>query len=256
MVRPLDTLLAHKIINLSDLSGTEKRIAGTLIDSFNRKTGQCDPSLDRIAELVGVHRRTVIRAMPRLESSGLFRCVRHGGNLHRNRYEPVWERFQQLERLWRSRFGGKALKSVVTSMSPSQRQSCHLGGDQNVTQTYRSNLPKGTCSAGQAEEGDKPRPVNAAGSRSSSSTMASSDVARVAAERRWFGALHERYSHHRITYAEIIERLDEDMRHQATEAELRRHGDGLRYITRCLKLGPTEASDPQRPQDASPEAGA
>ena len=64
--RPLDTTIAHKAINLMPgLSGTDKQIAGAIIDHFNRKTAQCDPGLERIAWLVGVSRRQVISSVSR-----------------------------------------------------------------------------------------------------------------------------------------------------------------------------------------------
>jgi hypothetical protein len=57
---PSDTFVAHKAISLAeDLTGTEKRVAATIIDHFNRKTGRCDPALGSIARLLGVSRRTV-----------------------------------------------------------------------------------------------------------------------------------------------------------------------------------------------------
>ena len=63
----LDILIAFKSISLApDLSVTEKRVASALIDHFNRQTTQCDPSLDTLAILLGIHRRTVIRSVNRL----------------------------------------------------------------------------------------------------------------------------------------------------------------------------------------------
>src|SRR5216684_2277831 len=61
---PSDTFVAHKAISLAeDLTGTEKRVAATIIDHFNRKTGRCDPALGSIARLLGLGRRTIIRAV-------------------------------------------------------------------------------------------------------------------------------------------------------------------------------------------------
>ena len=95
---PSDTLIAHKAISLcEDLSGSEKRIAAAIVDHFNRKTGQCDPGLARIASLVGVSERTVIRAVAGLSKKGYIRRLRHGGKFHRNQYEPDWERFRAME---------------------------------------------------------------------------------------------------------------------------------------------------------------
>jgi hypothetical protein len=78
---PLDTTIAHKMINLMpELSGTDKRVTGTIIDNFNRKTGQCDPGLERIAWLVGVTRRQVIRSLSKIVRTGILRTARHGGH--------------------------------------------------------------------------------------------------------------------------------------------------------------------------------
>ena len=64
-----DILIALKVINLHpDLSNSARRVAGALIDHFNRKTGQCDPSISRLAKLLGINRATVIRATNDLAS--------------------------------------------------------------------------------------------------------------------------------------------------------------------------------------------
>jgi hypothetical protein len=99
---------------------------------------------------LGVSTRTVIRAIHHLESSGMFRKVRHGGHLNRNRYEPVWSRFQEIEAEWRARFAWSA-QSRLTDVSPAGCQSCHVDGDSSATQTSRSNLLEETCSKSLSE---------------------------------------------------------------------------------------------------------
>ena len=100
----LDILIAFKAISLApDLSVTEKRVASALIDHFNRQTTQCDPSLDTLATLLGIHRRTVIRSVNHLVRLKYFRRTRHGGNFHRNFYEPLWPRFREVEAEWQIR---------------------------------------------------------------------------------------------------------------------------------------------------------
>ena len=70
-VMPLDILIAHKAINLStELSNTDKRVAAVLLDHFNRKTGQCDPGQNSIAELAGMCRRSVVRSVGRTREFG------------------------------------------------------------------------------------------------------------------------------------------------------------------------------------------
>jgi hypothetical protein len=160
-MRPLDTLIAHKMVNLTaELSGTDKRVAGAIIDHFNRETGQCDPSLNRIATLLGVCRRTVIRSMHHLETSGLFRKRRHGGNLHRNSYEPVWARFRELDAAWTIRFRAKSARSPATKLSPSSCQRCHVGGDEAVTQTLPITRLKKPVAPVRHDQAPAPRPSN------------------------------------------------------------------------------------------------
>jgi hypothetical protein len=40
-----------------------------------------------------------------------------------------------------------------------------------------------------------------------------------------------------LTYGQIIEAIDDSMREAAIDAEMRRHGAGLEYIAKQLKLG-------------------
>jgi len=97
-VRRLDTLLALKAVSLAlGLKENDRRVAAALVEHFNRETSQCDPGLKRIADLLGISTRTVIRATKRLETTGLLRKVRHSGHLNRNHYEPVWSRFREIE---------------------------------------------------------------------------------------------------------------------------------------------------------------
>lgn len=247
--RPPDTTIAHKTINLMpELSGTDKRIAGAIIDHFNRQTGQCDPSLERIAWLVGLSRRTVIRSLSRVESTGILRKVRHGGHLQRNSYEPVWERFRELEAAWKARFNAKSRRAAPAKMSPATCQTSPFAGDQPVTQTFLSNQSKETCPGERSRTPSKdseskrlPMEEKKEAVRSSlvvtareTRTTRSSDAARVAAERRWNTALNHRYAGMPTAYAQIIEAIDPALQNTATEAEIRRAGAGLALIVERL----------------------
>jgi predicted transcriptional regulator len=234
-IRPIDTLLAIKVLSLAPgLNANDTRVGAALIEHFNRKTTQCDPSLDRIASLLGISTRTVIRSINRLVAAKLFRKIRHGGNLNRNRYEPVWERFDEIEKLWSLRFRNKPSAAGV---SPSERQDCHLDHDSPVTQTYENNnLRKETCvkeSADQGSKGFRRQPKDALsvmlGSRSA-------DVASTEAERRWNTDLLREYRRYAITYAEILDAMNVDVIAAATKAEMRHRGAGIRYIKKALKL--------------------
>ncbi len=48
-----DILFAHKALNImSGLTEATRRVAGAIIDHFNKQTGQCDPSIERLATLL------------------------------------------------------------------------------------------------------------------------------------------------------------------------------------------------------------
>ena len=66
-----------------DLSGPERSVLAVLILRRNGKTGQMDPSVNRIAEEAGVDRRTVLRALSSLDGEWL-QCERAIGR--RTRY--------------------------------------------------------------------------------------------------------------------------------------------------------------------------
>jgi hypothetical protein len=246
-IRPLDTLLGFKALSLvSGLTENDRRVAATLLEHFNRKTGRCDPSLGRIAGLLGINTRTVIRSVARLEIAGLLRKHRHGGHLNRNSYEPLWPKLRELGAAWDARF--KRDSSARSSVSSGQGQPCHLEGDIAVTQTYPiKNLLNETCS------GSRPRKENsripgrayAYEAKLRNTTTSSADVARAEAERRWSDALLKRFGHSPTTYSEIIAAISPEIQLGATNAELQQRGSGLAYIVRRLRLGddlcPTES---------------
>jgi predicted transcriptional regulator len=236
MVKPLDTLLAIKVINLMpDLVPSDRRVGAALIEHFHRRTGRCDPGLERLAELLGVSTRTVIRSTQRLQRAGLFEKVPHGDYSNRNSYRPNWSRFAELEAAWRTKLQ-KGSRSRQAEESPALGPTSHLGHDSSVTQTCSSNLHTQTYSEGHPREenvgaaSDQRRQTAALGS------IKRGDAALVAAERRWTTAVHRRFASLPITYAEVIAAIDSFMHAAATEAEMRRHGAGLEYILRQLKV--------------------
>jgi hypothetical protein len=237
MVRAIDTLLAIKALGLvPGLSANDRRIATVLLEHYNRRTGQCDPGLERIAQLLQISTRTVMRANRRLEAASLFRKVRHGGHLNRNSYEPKWTRFADLEAAWRRQFKKKNPHTQATNVSPEGGQPCHFLGDSAVTQTCRSNLQKETCSKSlpKKEMGDS---VSFSPYRGVTEGTRPGEAALVEAERRWTDAVHRRFAALPVTHAEVIEAIDQSMRIAATEAEMKRRGDGLVYLLCKLKIG-------------------
>jgi hypothetical protein len=246
-----DTTIAHKIINLMpELTGTDKRIAGVILEHFNRKTGQCDPSLGRIARLAGVSRRTVIRSVSDLVRAGIFYVVRHGGHSQRNSYGPAWLRFRELDALWRARFRGESTVDG-SKASPETGQTCHVSRDEPGTQTFLTNQSKETRSDTPSSSKEQPtertdckgQPINEE-SKDELEPVRSGNTkgrqvplpAHTAAERRWNSELLQRYSARPNVYAAIVDAITPDLQGAATEAEMHRPGAGLALVLKQLQL--------------------
>jgi hypothetical protein len=249
----LDILIAFKAISLApDLSVTERRIASALIDHFNRQTTQCDPSLDTLAALLGIHRRTVIRSVNRLVSFKYFRRMRHGGNFHRNFYEPLWPRFREVEAEWQSRRLKHSQRFREEKLSRWKGQPVHPAGGKDGTQTSPINLSNEILSSGAVRDDSQGQnasnyPQGLTRKEQCSSIphpnrpmfhvkkTRSCDAAHDSAERRWNAALQKQYLATPTVYGEIIGAIDPAMQRAATEAEMKRHGAGLAYILDQLK---------------------
>ncbi len=233
-VQPLQTLLALKAIAMMPgLKESDRRTGTALIEHFNRRTGRCDPSIGRLSEVTGFSERTVMRATKNLVAAGLFRVDRHGGYSNRNSYEPAWSRLEDVRRVWEAKFNAKSVRAGASALSPSLRQPCHLPGDAGVTQTYRSNnLQNETCLGTAAQE----NPPAVGPPRPFLKSRASKEAVRNAAERRWSADLHQQFSSRPSLYGEVIDRINEQIRQAATDAEVRSHGAGLLHILDELDL--------------------
>jgi hypothetical protein len=239
-VDALDTLLAHKVISLTgELNGTEKRVAAALIDSFNRRTAQCDPGFGRLAGLLGISRRTVIRAINRIERAHFVRRIRHGGKSHRNSYVPNWTLFLELEERWKHRM--KNHKAADTEESLLCRQNCHLGGGDDGTQTSLINQFKITeCARPQLEAANASIPRKQAADRLQFKPPIREgtrplQAATTAAERRWSTDLIRQFASDPENHAKIIEAIDASLQDKATQAELLRRGAGIELILRDVR---------------------
>lgn len=96
-------LIAHKAIGLAPgLSGDTRRVATAILDHFNHKTGRCDPSIGRLATLLGIGERTVRKATQQLCNGDerLFDKKSHGGHAHCASYAPCWQTFHALVDAW------------------------------------------------------------------------------------------------------------------------------------------------------------
>lgn len=170
-----DILFAHKALNLMPgLTDAARRVAGAIIDHFNRRTGQCDPGIERLADLTGLSRATVIRATEKLDALGLIAKDSHGGHAHRAAYLPTWEVFRGGVEAWDEKMRGGRVKASakvsqdgmrgagadetkVASVRRSRSQGCDVKGRTDATQTNRSNQSNKPIEGEQVEtRGEKP----------------------------------------------------------------------------------------------------
>jgi Helix-turn-helix domain len=245
-------LLGFKAICLSrSLKDGDRPVAAAILDHYNHKTGQCDPSLGTIAFLVGCSRRTVIRRVNALVRAGFFRRIRHGGKFHRNLYEPAWTFFEQLETAWKKRRRENTTRRLGRELSHSQgQQSCHIAGASEGTQTYQTNISKETSLADPPETKiaaectldvpRHPRKPNVFQPNYASSQSAAYD----AAERRWVSALQNQYLSNPQAYAHLIDSIDSKLHQETTARELQQRGSGLTYILEQVRRRPSKGDLP------------
>lgn len=270
-----DILFAHKALNIMAggvtvegekaklrVGEATRRVAGAIIDHFNKRTGQCDPSIERLATLLGIDRATVIRATEALHELGFIEKVSHGGKAHRAAYLPNWDRFRAIVDDWDARMKtgdapGTPCRSTgtpadtpapkVATLRRSRSQSCDVKGRKVATQTLRSNPSNKPIEAERVEtqaqkpqqqsepkaqnglwKGNKPVAQRSMllpinGGRSPSH----SDAARAAAERRWYADVHALGLK---AEEEVLEWMTWDRQEATTEAEKHRKGGGLAFI--------------------------
>jgi hypothetical protein len=240
---PSDSLIAFKIICLSeDLSPTSRRVAAALIEHFNRRTGRCDPSLARLATLLGVDRRTVIRAVRELTKKGYVVRTRHGGFNHRNSYAPCWAFYRRKQELWRSHWGKVSSLRNARFMSPLEGQSCQVREDKAVHQTSSINITPKTY--------PKTSPNSGGGTRLTSTSLnqdlpqtfrlprlttpSSAQAAVDSAERRWTSELTNMLASNPTLFGEVLNAKTDEMNFDATAAEVKKLGSGLRLIFQRL----------------------
>ena len=258
---PLDLTIARRAIGLTTgMSGSAHVVGFALMEHYNRKTGQCDPSIARLAVMLGISEATVKRATKELcDEYGLFRKSSHGGLSHRAKYQPNWKTMRGILASWEARMptgsppeNAPDDESNVSEMSCSTAQYRSLE-QLNIEPRTLLNKPYGiNPSSDGASGGVQAGPVQSAGDQAARAPQADrlaglwkgqpeqvqiqpsevayggrSRVAQQAAMRRWHSAMMRRG---RGTFARFIEWATEEISDKATAAEMRRQGDGERFI--------------------------
>jgi hypothetical protein len=248
LIQPNDILLAFKHIALSEqLNGTQKQFAAFLVDSYNRKTGRCDPSEETAAFLLKKSPRTIVRAGNRLVLLKLFFRHRYAGHNHCNSYQPNWTIFRKSEEEYKIRRKERANRFKRAKLSDPECQFRHPNSGSTVTLTVPTTSHKPVTQNSPSNHIQSTYPPAANGTRQSperetswlskeatvvaslSGSPPSLEVAKISAQRRWNSDLLDRF---RLTlaYAVILEELDASLQDAATSAELRRRGAGIACI--------------------------
>lgn len=258
-----DVLFAHKALGLlPDLSAATRRVAAAIIDHFNKRTGQCDPSIGRLMKLLKISRAAVIRATNELDELGLIEKKSHGGKSHRTAYMPNWSRFRAFVIDWDAGMKtGEGLKDQhqkVSELRPSESQSRDHKGRKNETQTLRKNPSKKPIEVYPAEKPATQYSEPNKGKRASrlfkyvdlqrqksfllplqgGQIQSRSEVARNKAQQSWENDLMRQG----IERAEaIMDWLTNETIERATEAELAKSGGGLEFILSKMGSQPISA---------------
>jgi hypothetical protein len=161
-LQTLDVLMAHFAINIAPgLSGTTRQVGGALIDHFNRQTGRCDPSIERLSMLLGINKTTVREATASLDREKLIEKDSHGGRFHTAAYRPNWEMFRSIVADWNARMKGSSEPENLPPKSAKRRALRAPNGAvdarQMALQTYSKNRTKEPSPV--EPSGDQPEPA-------------------------------------------------------------------------------------------------
>ncbi len=251
-----DILYAYKALSIAPgLSCAARQVAGALIDHFNRNGGRCDPSVARLADLLELHRATVLRATAELTKNGigLFEKSNHGGHHNTASYQPKWERFREIVSEWKFKMQGNKPNENVAEMRPSKSQSCDVNGRKTATQTNLTNqsnsisgeiqvMEKGESFDVQSQTSEqddrftkklgkekrkrrteRPKSISQCGSASPSHD----NVQKLKASERidhWMNRLDSN------SYVKVVSNVSEDYYAEAVIAECARQGAGMEHI--------------------------
>lgn len=251
LLTPTDVLFAHKALNVvPGLSANARRVGGAIIDHFNKKTGQCNPSVERLAALLEIDRATVLRATAELSGGAcqLFDKLSHGGKSHCASYTPRWEVYQEIVATWDMAMKTGEPFSKVAELRRSQSQSCDVEGRKTATQTLRRNpLNEPLRETVSTENGfaqgrsGADRPVKGLGKKvdepqrqrhfmlpiAGGKPVSHTDAARRAADKRLWIDLQALGAD---AMQRCVERMTPQDSEAATVAEMRRRGGGLAYV--------------------------
>lgn len=238
---------AHRMLHyIEGLTRGEAKVASLILSHLNRRTGRCDPSVARLAELAKMSRATVLRATKTLSTGPyrLFDKAVHGGLAHRSSYTPRWKVFREHEAafdaLWRRVEYDEGVTDDTLKVSPMTHEG--VTGD-TLTSTETSSVnhadypamsseasARGLSSRGVASRADEFKQLTVAeGHRQRRTARQSREKSpALKAQERWYATALERLSPD--AFGRLVEWITDDAAQAATLAERKQLGGGVAVL--------------------------
>ena len=225
-------VIACKAIMRARLSGAANAVGAILLDHVNWGDFRCDPGIERLVGLTGYSRSNVQSGIDQLVAEGLLLVHVRGGRMGRNSYEFCWDAIRRRDDAMqvalfsgarRTRDQGEPRPEIRAQTRVLNPKSEPGGADDRLPPLSESDVSKGQA----RREKEKPW-------RGALQSASPREAAEAAALRRWNADLLARFKNDRSVYEAIVAAIDEVMQKEITAAEMRRHGDGIRYILEHL----------------------
>lgn len=237
--QPDQLLCAYIAVALAPgLSGNARRVAGAILGHWNRKSGRCDPSVERIATMLGIDRATVLRATAELctGEGRLFDKASHGGKSNRAAYAPRWADLTAIVADWNARMLTGEAAQKVAKVRRTRSQDCDVEGRKIATQTYRRNQSKEPDAVSLPPAAPKPKPKKVGTMPGQGWLLlplpGRAQAAGNAAERRVMADLRAMGSE---VYQHVVAEATSDMLDAAREAEAQRRGSGAPVLIETVR---------------------
>lgn len=142
--------IAYRALSLcSNLSAVDRQVAASLLSHFNNFDERCDPSIHRIALLLGKDERVIRRSIGKIaaergdeeshnRSTVFFAKITYGGRHNCSDYEPLWDKFADVCDEWDEKH---SLRTAELNEVPEQK----CGMKPRLTPPVRIENPGQNC---------------------------------------------------------------------------------------------------------------
>lgn len=242
VVRPRDQDLARARAALArarELPPASRLVGAVILDHYNRDTGRCDPSVERIGRISGLHERSIRRAAALLDELGLIARRVHGGRRHRNAFAPDFAAIIALDAS--TAFESGSVTTVTTRTLWSADPDSRVPHNLNLEPESDSEVVAGTAREPRtAPVRPAPRGAGSGGSRQQRELLLPIDggrrqIAETAASNRLWRDLRQRYFGTAGWGGIVDAMLVDDLVEAAQAAEMRRPGVGITVVETALR---------------------